>query len=173
MSTLDYQKVYQRCRKKLIALAVKSLPCDQDAEDVFESAFYRFFLRDVSKQTEKEAEYYLIRCVLNAVSDYWRRIKKRNETGLDDCFCLASPESNPWERLIHSEDHQWLRQAVSRLPARQREAVWLRYYGEHPMNEIAGIMKCSESTARSLIQNAIQRLKEEHQNAMVERSDER
>ena len=45
--------------------------------------------------------------------------------------------------------------AVAKLPARQRAAVVLRYYGDLPDAEIAQALRCRPGTVRSLIHRAL------------------
>ena len=47
------QSMYLRCRRRLIGMAAKSLPCETDAEEVFQDAFTQFFLRDLSNFIRK------------------------------------------------------------------------------------------------------------------------
>ena len=69
---------------------------------------------------------------------------------------LPKPEPVP-EPDRH--DDQAVRDAVSRLPYRQREAVVLHYFLDLPLTEIADRMGTSVSAIKSLLHRAVQRLR--------------
>jgi len=48
-----------------------------------------------------------------------------------------------------------LEDALAKLPARQRAAVVLRYYGDLPDADIARVLRCRPGTVRSLIHRAL------------------
>lgn len=52
-----------------------------------------------------------------------------------------------------------IREAVSRLPKRQRSAVVLRYYADLSVYETAELMGCSQGTVKALTHKAIARLR--------------
>lgn len=52
-----------------------------------------------------------------------------------------------------------IRQAVARLPRRQRTALILRYYAGLDASEIAQVMNCTAATARSLNRHALTALR--------------
>jgi RNA polymerase sigma factor (sigma-70 family) len=51
------------------------------------------------------------------------------------------------------------RRLLAGLPARQRAAVALRFYDDLAFAEIATILDCPESTARSYVHRALERLR--------------
>jgi RNA polymerase sigma factor (sigma-70 family) len=53
-----------------------------------------------------------------------------------------------------------LRDALCRLPDRQRAAIILRYFVDIPDAEIAAALSCKPSTVRSLIRRGVAKLKE-------------
>ena len=52
-----------------------------------------------------------------------------------------------------------LEDAVRRLPARQREVVSLRYFGEMRLDEIASALDCPLGTVKSNLHKAVNSLK--------------
>jgi RNA polymerase sigma factor (sigma-70 family) len=49
--------------------------------------------------------------------------------------------------------------AIAKLPARQRAAVVLRYYGDLSDAEIARALRCRPATVRSLVHRALAELR--------------
>ena len=69
----------------------------------------------------------------------------------------APPTSGPIE---HDSDAIAVRDALWDLPARQREALVLRYFLGHVDREIAEAMGCPVGTVKSLIHRGLARMKE-------------
>ena len=68
---------------------------------------------------------------------------------------------NPLELLEEADQRRAVREAIARLPRRQREAVILWRGDEREISEIAEVMSISEATVRSLISKGIARLARE------------
>jgi RNA polymerase sigma factor (sigma-70 family) len=47
-----------------------------------------------------------------------------------------------------------LERALDRLPARQKSAIFFYYYVGLPVQEVAGVMRCSEGTVKSTLSDA-------------------
>ena len=56
-------------------------------------------------------------------------------------------------------DADLARRLLAGLPARQRAAVALRFYDDLAFAEIATVLDCPESTARSYVHRALERLR--------------
>ncbi len=72
---------------------------------------------------------------------------------------LAAPEqakSGPEDEAVRRTDVQ---QALGSLPPDDRLALYLRYYMDLPLNEVASVLGVSESAAKSRIHRAAQALK--------------
>ena len=57
------------------------------------------------------------------------------------------------------EDRIVVRDAIGRLPIRQRHAVVLRYFEDLPESEVAQIMDCPVGTVKSLVHRGLRRLR--------------
>jgi RNA polymerase sigma factor (sigma-70 family) len=54
-----------------------------------------------------------------------------------------------------------MKQALLRLPARQRAAIVLRYYEDLPERQIAELLRCRPGTVKSLLSRGIAALREQ------------
>lgn len=57
-------------------------------------------------------------------------------------------------RVLQVEAKETVQEAVQELSPRLRDAVYLRYWGEHTYREIAGRLGCPLQTARSRVRLA-------------------
>ena len=118
------------------------------------------------------------RILQNTIHDHFRRQKVRStwttllsalghKDDKDDDYdpletLQAKTDSNaPADPAAHAEQRQTMRiieQALSRLPARQREAFLLRYWEELDVAETAAAMGCSEGSVKTHCSRAVHAL---------------
>jgi RNA polymerase sigma-70 factor (sigma-E family) len=85
---------------------------------------------------------YVRRSVVHACASHHRSIARGRR--------LPTPE--PQDSQLGADE---LEDALAKLPARQRAAVVLRYYGDLPDADIARALRCRPGTVRSLIHRAL------------------
>ncbi|MBI3148794.1 MAG: RNA polymerase sigma factor [Betaproteobacteria bacterium] len=121
------------------------------------------------------------RILQNAIHDHFRRQKVRNtwttlfsslgpkgeDQGEDhdpletlDLGADSNAASNPLARLTQTRTMATIEWALTRLPARQREAFLLRYWEEFDVAETAAAMGCSEGSVKTHCSRATHALAE-------------
>lgn len=120
------------------------------------------------------------RILQNTIRDWYRRTRVRNtwtslfssfSQGKDDedvdpleiLQATADPNGqgmNPADRLQRIQTLETIEEALSRLPARQREAFLLRYWEEMDVAETAQAMGCSEGSVKTHCSRATHALAE-------------
>jgi RNA polymerase sigma-70 factor (ECF subfamily) len=120
------------------------------------------------------------RILQNTIRDWYRRSKVRNtwttlfssfSVGKDDdevdpletLQAAADPNGqgiNPSDRLQRIQTLETIEEALSKLPARQREAFLLRYWEELDVAETAEAMGCSEGSVKTHCSRATHALAE-------------
>jgi len=123
-----------------------------DAEDVVQEAFCRFFVVYRDGQVGNLVAY-LNRMVVNEVRTRQRRTKLADRKRL---HLVAAPPAN--EQIERNESIHELVRALRDLPPRQREALVLRYWLDLPLAEIAVAMQVRLGTAKSLVSRGVARL---------------
>jgi len=117
----------------------------QAAEDVTQEAFYRLLVhwRKVSQYERPGA--WLRRVAIRAAM----RSRAQSQRSQPDV------ERAPGEDMAGRID---VREALRHLTPAQRSAVVLFYYEDHPVNEVASLMSCSEGTVKTHLHRARERL---------------
>ena len=142
--------LYQTHALRLIRLAYLMLGDRASAEDVVQEAFCGLYRRWSRLADSGSAVSYLRSCVLNGCRSQLRR--------------RARPPAQPAEQpppvsaesaVLASEERAAVLRALRRLPARQREAVLLRYYLDLSAQEAADAMGVGPSTVRSATHRAL------------------
>ena len=127
------------------------------------------------------------RILQNTIRDYYRRQKVRN--AWVTLFSSLQPKSeedeyDPLDTLKDDENHSTpptpdaallqkqliakIEHALTRLPARQREAFLLRYWEGMDTNETASIMGCSEGSVKTHCSRAVHTLSDILKNTGVD-----
>ena len=121
------------------------------AEDLTQEAFARAFRRwgSVSKLERPVAWVYVV--ALNAERKRWRREQRRPGNGVIDDF-VPDVAGGVLRTIV-------VREALERLPARQRAAVVLRYLADLTVADIAEVMACAEGTVKATLHQALRNLR--------------
>lgn len=110
----------------------------QDAEDVFQDVFLRYFRHAEKFQTDEHRKAWLIRCTVNRAKSVlaapWRKRTAPLETA---------------ERVGVEDEYREVYAAVLSLPAKYRAAIHLYYYEGLSVKEIADALGAAEGTVKS------------------------
>ena len=151
--TDDFTGLFVGHYQQLLRLAVLFLGDVPAAEDVVQEAFIRVH-GAVRRRRIDDPVAYLRQTVVNlSRSDLRRRLiaRKHAPRGTPDA---ASAEDDAHSVLAR---HEVIR-ALRSIPARQREAVVLRYWADLPESEVARLMGVSVGTVKGYTSRALARL---------------
>ena len=121
------------------------------AEDVVHDAFAGLYRRWPHLTDQGKAQAYLRSAVLNGCRSAARRAGRTAPPVFSTVEHAPSAES----ALLDGQVRGAVLAALRRLPARQREALVLRYYLDLPDSEIAAAMAVGESTVRSTVHRGL------------------
>jgi RNA polymerase sigma-70 factor, ECF subfamily len=138
----------------------------EDAMEVVQETFLKIFVARDTWERRTSFCAWLYRIAINASIDRYRRGDKGRTTSLEDVVegqveasaACRRPE-DPLEHVSASERRRFLEAAIRRLPARQREVISLRYFGEMQLEEIAEALRCPLGTVKSNLHKAVTALK--------------
>jgi RNA polymerase sigma-70 factor (sigma-E family) len=122
------------------------------AEDIVQDAFYGLYRRWEHLNDQEKALPYVRSAVLNSCRTLLRRRRPEVTTALvPDARQPLSAEA----MVLSEEQRRAVMAAVRRLPARQREALVLRFYLDLSEAQIAAQMGIGPSTVRSATHRAL------------------
>ena len=159
----DKQKMtelYMTYRELLLKIALKILHNQDDAEDVLHLAFERI-ARDFSKIGEvsgHQTRNFLVIIVRGlAVNLYNERKKviKLPFENLDDMADALETENQMLEQI----GYEALRKALEQLPPMHRDVLYLMYFEELSVKEIAGFLGLTEAAVKKRLERARQALR--------------
>ena len=131
-------------------IAYARLQTKADADDVFQNVFLLLFQKDPTFQSEEHRRNWLINVTLKCC-------KKARSSAYSRC--VTPVEEFPALQTALNTEALELFSAVQALPAADRMAIWLYYYEGFSSKEIAAMTKQKESTVRSRLRRAREKLK--------------
>jgi RNA polymerase sigma-70 factor (sigma-E family) len=146
--------LYREHALGLTRLALVLVRDTQSAEDIVQDAFCGLHRRWSHLHDTDKALAYVRSAVLNGCRSEFRR-RKRSRDQLPD-----APAWSAESAALASEERREVLRALARLPARQREALVLRYYLDLSEAETASAMRISRGTAKSTAARGIASLRQ-------------
>lgn len=154
-----FAELVARHTDQFYLLAMRTLGCRPDAEDVVQSAFVKLWQKPNSWDKKKSKfTTWFYRVVLNACHDFTRK-HQRNllmESPVMETLLPSehSAETVLQERQTENRQQRWLAEAIEKLSKGQRDALNLIVYCELPQKEAAQVLGVSVSAIESLLRRA-------------------
>lgn len=149
----DFERFYERHWKYVYRLCFTYMNNAADAEDCTEDVFVKVFNGKFGFEDETHERKWLAVTAGNLCKDRLKSFARRNVDSLDDDEMpeMAAPET---------EDNSDVLQAVTELPPKYKEVIWLYYYEGIQTEEIARMLGRPSSTVRNQLKDARDLLKE-------------
>ena len=123
----------------------------QDAQDVCQTALLKLLTHPCPVQEEAQRRAWVLRITINCCNDLkksaWSRRRLPLEAAAGRAVSLPEPEDSP------------VLAAVQALPDKYRQAVYLRYYEDYPLEEIAALMGCRAAQVSTYLYRGKAKLK--------------
>lgn len=150
---------YLRVQPELARYAAALLAGDVDAAlDVVDEAFLSIWRDAGGYSGAGSADGWVRRIVRNKAVDWLRGRRERPLGEGGDAqpltLRLVDGAANPEETAEQASAARALRRALQRLSPEHREVVWLCYFEELPLAEIAAIAGCPENTVKTRLFHA-------------------
>jgi RNA polymerase sigma factor (sigma-70 family) len=162
-----YAELINRYEKRILAFILhmlKSYHMEDLAEDLTQETFYKAF-RSLQSFRDAEASFstWLYTIARNTVLSELRK-SRNSEVYLEDTNqqpARISVDRLPEQELLRTERVHLVRQAINRLPEKQRTALILREYEQLDYKEIAMILDSTVSSVKSLLFRARHSIKQQ------------
>lgn len=145
------QELIARYRENLFAAAFNVCKNTQDAEDIVQDTFIQYYTFKKEFDDEQHIRAWLFRVAINKAKNITHTFWRRNKIPLEEymeTLTFETPES------------QGLFETVMKLPEKYRVIIHLFYYEDYSVQEIAGILKISESNVKVRLTRGRRMLKE-------------
>ena len=125
------QELVERYQNNLFAVAFNVCKNAQDAEDVVQDTFLRYYTMKKEFDNEQHIRAWLIRVAVNKAKNCNRTFWRRNKCSFEEYMETLTFET------------------VMQLPDKYRIVMHLFYYEDYAVREIAKILKLSESNVKA------------------------
>lgn len=153
-----FVQIYEAYQGLMFHTAFRLLGQPEDAEDAVHEAFLAI-AQNISKISDpvcKKTKAYVVTIVESKAIDQLRRRQRRPTVPLEDWQGIETPPMG--------EDR--LADCMLRLPAAERQVLWLKYYHGYELREIGPMLGLSYDAVARLHRKA-----KEHLQAIYERED--
>ena len=166
--TQAWGDLYREYAAAMFRFCRRALPTREDAEDATMEIFMKLREKLGQLDTERSFTAWLYKVAANHCWDMLRRRKARHEKDTEDVeeLPLEAPEPNQLERLIEERTSEEVRKALSKLGARARMALVMRYYSDMSYDEIADAL----GVRRPFVGVVLLRARHELRQALMENS---
>ena len=156
--TRAFETLVRRYQRAVLAIARRFARDEDDAEDLAQRAFINASER-AGGWRGGSFKSWLFRIVVNLAKNY-----VRDTSRFDRSVEAQEREAPAVEPIAHAsieaeEQRAELRDAIARLPKRQREVLLLRIDGDLPFAEVAQTLGITEVNAKVNFHHAVQKLK--------------
>lgn len=146
-----FNELVERYRDNLFAIAFNVCKNAAVADDVVQDTFLQYYLTRKKFDNEQHIRAWLIRVAINKAKNinrsFWRQHKRPLEEYIETLVFTA-----PGDRELF--------ETVMELPEKYRIVIHLYYYEDYSINEIAGVLKLTESNVKVRLLRGRQMLKE-------------
>jgi RNA polymerase sigma-70 factor (ECF subfamily) len=154
-------ELYDRYGRLAYSVALRVLGDPGRAEDAVQEAFLNIWNRAASFDARRGSlRTWLLTSVRNRSVDYLRgrSAHERQELELQPALAEVGLRSDPWREVSLSLERSAVRDAMSSLPAEQRQAVELAYFAGYSHREIAEMTSVPLSTVKGRMRLALEKL---------------
>jgi RNA polymerase sigma-70 factor (ECF subfamily) len=163
-----FETLVNRHRRQVYNFVFKMVGKAEAAEDIFQETFLRVLKNAHTYTPRAKFTTWCLQIARNLSLDYFKREGLRQHASID--AGLPGNEDHSMASLLRGTDpesHQVaqskelieeVRQAVTRLPDNQREALVLRMYDDMPYAEISEVLGSPEGTVKYWVHEAVNTL---------------
>jgi RNA polymerase sigma-70 factor (ECF subfamily) len=151
-----FDRLVLRYQRDVYRLCYRFVNNHEDANDLAQEAFLRAWRAIPRFRGESSFSTWLYRIAVNACLNF-RSVRRPVTQELPDA--LPDPVPGAEERLESDDDARRVREAIARLPEKQRATLILKVYQELTHQEVAQILGSSVGTVKANLFHALANLR--------------
>ena len=154
-------EIMNKYGQEVLQLAYSYVKNKEIAEDLTQDIFVKCFKSIHTYKGKSKLRTWVWRVAINHCKDYLKSWYNQKViiTDNETTYTGLSQESVEQTVIQNDEDHQ-LASAVMNLPIKYREVIYLFYFEEMPIKEIATVIEVKENTVKTRLRRGKELLKE-------------
>ena len=151
MDTKEYERLTSLLLDSVYRVAVNGCRNYTDAEDIVQNTFLKLWQKKDGFESDDHVRRWLLRVAVNECNSLWRSPWKRKTSSLEELT---------QEPVFTTPEKSSLYDAVKELPQKNRLIVYLYYFEDYSVKEVAQMMGLSESAVQNRLFRSREKLKE-------------
>lgn len=150
----QFEYYFRTYRSLVFRIAFAELKSHADADDILQEVFFRLLKYHPDFRDEEHEKAWMIRATINLCKDFQKNKWNSSTVGMDKV-----PESEKrYLRIpyVGQDDTLW---DILELPERYRQPLYLFYYEDYSIKEIAKILSLPENTVKTNLARGREALK--------------
>ena len=153
-------ELMQHYGEDVLKLVMQYVHNNSVAEDLTQEIFVKCYKALPSFQYGSSLKTWLWRIAINHSKDYLKSWYAKNVEAKDgEVFMQVESSISVEQEVIQQQEDDNLVKAVMGLPIKYREVIYLCYYEEQTMKEMANVLQINESTVKTRLRKGKQLLK--------------
>lgn len=152
----DIRQIILDNQDYLFRVAYFRVGCREDAEDIVQTAFMRFWEKAPKLDCDRDVRLYLYRIIYNLCNDCREARAARQPLNEADAF----PDTAEADRELRAE-YCRITSLLAALPPSQRQVIEMHLMHDLTFVEISGILRLPETTLKSRFKSGITRLRKQ------------
>ncbi|WP_175986968.1 sigma-70 family RNA polymerase sigma factor [Bacillus sp. Marseille-Q1617] len=128
------------------------------AEDIAQEVFVKFYGKMDSFRSDSSLKTWFMRITINQCKDHLKRWDTRKILFTNKVSEILQEHGNPESKTIEGEKRGELHSKLLKLPVKYREVLFLYYYQELKVNEMAEALELNPSTVKTRLKTGRERL---------------
>ncbi|WP_339172174.1 sigma-70 family RNA polymerase sigma factor [Solibacillus sp. FSL R5-0691] len=153
-------ELMQQYGEDVLKLVMQYVHNNSVAEDLTQEIFVKCYRSLPTFQYGSSLKTWLWRIAINHSKDYLKSWYAKNVEAKDDEVFMQVESSHSVEQeVIQQQEDADLVKAVMALPVKYREVIYLCYYEDRTMKEMADVLQINENTVKTRLRKGKQLLK--------------
>lgn len=163
----SFRVLLEKHRNSLVHFLYRMVQQQAVSEELAQEAFLRIYRSRASYEPTARFTTWMFRIATHLALNWLRDEKnERAQERLDEhrgsdmpVWEVADRKPSVEQRMVYQARLQEIRDAIAKLPDKQRAAVLMHKYDEMEYSQIANVLECSESAVKSLLFRAYETLR--------------
>lgn len=161
LSEKEFEKLIDAYQGALVNHAYFITGSIQDAEDIVQECFVKFYFQPPALLEASKAKTYLYRMVHNAGIDIIRKRKQSRHVDIAKMDNLSESQTNgSAEKLLLHNEFLRINLLLEQIPAEQSDVIKMRTISDLSFVEIAGILEIPVATVKSRFTYGLSKLRQ-------------
>jgi RNA polymerase sigma-70 factor (ECF subfamily) len=160
---LPFEALLQRHEREIMRYLLRVSGNREDAADLFQETWLRAYRAYPQLHPEGDVRPWLYAIATNLCRNRARNGARRARVIVPDSEERPAADTAGGHQHSFQENDGYaivhIREQIADLPTKQRQALYLRYFGGLDYAEIATTMNCSQESARANVSQAMRKLK--------------